>query len=336
MPDLRFFSAKTEMALKDVLELTQSRLLADGLEATISGCAPLSLAGPNDVSFFSDRRYSESLKSTRAGYVFVTHDKAKDLPDQAKALIVSSPQAAWSRLCCVFYRLLRHEGTAHIHKTAHLEAGVDLSIGVVIGQGAYIGAGTRLEPYSVIGPGCTLGRGSHIGAHASVFCTLAGDRVSVFSGARIGEAGFGVSGDERGLMDVPQLGRVILQDDVTIGANSCVDRGAYGDTVIGEGTKIDNLVQIAHNVQLGRGCIIAAHSGLSGSVKVGDGAMFGGRTGILDHVSVGDKARIGASSAVFRDIPAGELWSGYPAKASRQFLREVAWLGKQAIKKDQS
>lgn len=296
-------------------------------------CAPLATAGRGDAAYFSDRRYLGSLKKTKAGYVFVTEDNAALVPEQSLALIVKSPQAAWARVADALYTPIRHEGAA-IHPTARIEAGVYIGIGVVIGQNAEIGSGTRLEAYSVIGPGCSIGRNCRVGAHATVYCTLMGDRVHIASGAHIGEAGFGVSGDEQGLLDVPQLGRVILQDNVSVGSGTCIDRGAFDDTVIGEATKIDNLVQIAHNVQIGRQCIIAAHAGISGSARIGDGAMFGGRAGLIDHITVGASAKVAAGAVVYKDVPAGEMWSGFPAKPSRQFLREAAWLSKQAAQKD--
>ena len=162
---------------------------------------------------------------------------------------------------------------------------------------------------------------------------LLGDRVRVLSGAVIGEAGFGVAAGSGATVDVPQLGRVILQDDVSVGAGTCIDRGAWEDTVVGEGTKIDNLVQIAHNVRLGRKCLLAGHVGISGSVVVGDGAVFGGRAGVADHLTIGAGARVLAAAGVMKDIPAGETWVGAPARPVRQFMRETAWLTREAQKR---
>jgi UDP-3-O-[3-hydroxymyristoyl] glucosamine N-acyltransferase len=336
MPDLRFFKIAPPVDLSTALQISGARWPADraSLGGQIAVCAPLASADREGAAFFSDKRYLASLKSSRAAFVFVGEANADAVPETATPLITASPQAAWSRLAAHLYHPLRHEGTAPIHPSARIESGVEIGVGVVIGQGAEIGKGTRLEAYSVIGPGVAIGRDGFIGSHASVHCALLGDRVTIAAGARIGESGFGVSGDAKGLVDVPQLGRVLLQDDVSIGAGTCVDRGAYDDTVIGEGSKIDNMVQIAHNVRIGRHCIIAAHSGISGSVIVGDGAMFGGRAGIIDHIKIGAGAKIAAGAIVLRDVPAGEMWSGHPAKLLRQFLRETAWLSKQVATRE--
>ena len=182
----------------------------------------------------------------------------------------------------------------------------------------------------MIGPGVAIGRDCRIGANVTVGFALIGDRVTLSAGVRIGEPGFGAAVSSQGPVDVPQLGRVILQDNVTVGANSCIDRGAYDDTVIGENTKIDNLCMVGHNCVIGRSCLMAAHTGLSGSVTVGDGVMFGGKAGVGDHLTIGEGARVAAGAGVLQDIPKGETWSGYPAKPLRQSLREAIWLAKQA------
>ncbi len=336
MPDLRFFEVGSKIDVDQAMGLTSTRLLSPDRKGSgfIEACAPLSFGGLDGgqgrAAFFSDRRYLAKLQRTRAEYVFVTPDFAGHVPEGSVALIGASPQAAWSRLAAKLYRPRIHDGSQAVHPSVRCEDGVSLGVGVVIGQDAEIGAGTRIEAYAVIGPGVRIGRNCRIGAHSTIYCAMIGDRVQLSSGVRIGEAGFGVSGDGKGLVDVPQLGRVILQDDVSVGAGTCIDRGAFDDTIVGEATKIDNLVQIAHNVRIGRNCIVAAHTGLSGSVEVGDGAMFGGRAGVVDHLRIGAGGKIGAGSCVFKDVADGQTVSGYPARASRQFLRETVWLEKHA------
>ena len=336
MPDPRFFETSSKIDLDQAAALTAARLTKPGLRGSgfISACAPLSLGGAGKAAFFSDRRYLATLHRTDAEFVFVTSDYVEDVPAGSVPIVSPAPQAAWARLASRLYRPRVHEGGSPIHHTARREDGVSLGVGVVIGQDVEIGAGTRIEAYSVIGPGVRIGRNCRIGAHSTLYCAMLGDRVQLASGVRIGEAGFGVSGDARGLVDIPQLGRVILQDDVSIGAGTCVDRGAYEDTIVGEATKIDNMVQIAHNARIGRNCIIAAHSGVSGSVRIGDGAMFGGRAGIIDHIEIGAGAKVAAGAIVFKDVMPGAMVSGFPARPSRQFLREMLWLEKNAAVKD--
>jgi len=213
---------------------------------------------------------------------------------------------------------------AFVDDTALIEPGAIVEAGAIIGAGASIGAGTVIAPTAVIGRNCQIGRDGYVGPGASVQYALVGNRVVIHGGARIGQDGFGFAGGAKGPERMPQIGRVVIQDDVEIGSNTTVDRGAMTDTVIGEGTKIDNLVQIAHNVRIGRGCIIAGHCGLSGSVTLGDYVMLGGRVGIADHITVGDRVQVAASSGLMYDIPAGERWAGMPAQPMRDFFRELS------------
>lgn len=331
MPDRRFFDhsgpvSAAELARSCGIDGVGPR--ADAL--TIETAAPLSQAGPAAVSFFSDKRYLADLRATRAGAVFLPEQYAAEVPEGTLALVTRQPQADWARAALRLHPVRRLDNDVAIHPTARLEEGVTLAPGVVIGADVRIGSGTRIGPNSVIGVGVAIGRDCVVGAGAVVEFALVGDRVSIGPGAVIGHAGFGVAGSSTGAVDVPQLGRVILQDGVSVGANACVDRGAWVDTVVGENSKIDNLVQIGHGVQIGRSCAIAANTGISGSVKIGDGVQMGGAVGIADHLEIGSGARLAGHAGVMENVPAGETWAGFPAKPIRRWLREAAWLAKQS------
>lgn len=330
MPDARFYESMPPVSLSDLAELCGAELLdKEAGDRLISGVAPLTSARAEAVTFLADRRLASELAQSAAGACFLDPRHKSQAPAGCAVLATPFPQAAWSKAAL---RLCRPRPLAK-GEAGLIETGVLISEGAVIGDGARLGRGTVIEPGAVIGPGVAIGRDCRIGARAVVGFSLIGDRVTIAAGAVIGEQGFGAAPSPAGMIDIPQLGRVIIQDGVTIGANTCIDRGAFDDTVIGENTKIDNLVQIAHNVQLGRNCVLAAHTGISGSVKVGDGAMFGGRAGVADHVVIGERARIAAASGVMKDVPAGETWGGSPARPLRRWMRETAWLAMMAEKR---
>jgi len=333
-PDTRFFESLGPVTLGAVAELTGASVAADAAGRLVEVAAVLSAAERSAVSFLADGRHAASAGVTQAGACFVRADAVESLPEGCVPLTCGLPQAAWAIAATSLHRPREFDPDApSVHPTAMLESGVRVGQGVVIGAGAQIGANTVVSPGAVIGPGVAIGRDCVVGARAVVGFALIGDRVRIYGGAVIGEAGFGVTLGPGGLVDIPQLGRVILQDNVAIGANSCVDRGAFDDTVIGENSKIDNLVQIAHNVVIGRNCVVAGHSGLSGSARVGDGVQLGGGVGLADHVTVGDGARVGARGGVTRDIPPGQTWVGYPARPYREFFREVSWLTRAAAQR---
>ncbi|MFN3352058.1 MAG: UDP-3-O-(3-hydroxymyristoyl)glucosamine N-acyltransferase [Brevundimonas sp.] len=327
MPDPRFFRRLPPVALADLVGDWGE--VARGGEQRISGVAPLSSAGGDDLAFLSDRKLAGRLADTAAGAVVVAPDMVERAPPSAAVAVSRFPQGLWARAASRLFAPISLDVASSVAEAVEDDS-VVVEPGVVLGRGVRIGRGTRIGANSVIGPGVQIGRDCSIGSHVTLGFALVGDGVRILSGARIGEAGFGAAASPRGPIDVPQLGRVILQDHVTVGANTCIDRGAFDDTVIGEGTKIDNLVMIAHNCRIGRFCLLAGHAGLAGSVTVGDGVMFGGRAGVGDHITIGDGARIAAGAGVLADVPAGETWSGYPAKPIRQSLREAVWLAKQA------
>ncbi|MEI7931764.1 MAG: UDP-3-O-(3-hydroxymyristoyl)glucosamine N-acyltransferase [Alphaproteobacteria bacterium] len=328
MPDPRFFVTHEPLSVSDVARLTGAQLTGPA-EARISQVAPLSQADQSSLAFFADKRRARELAETHAAAVLVTQAGAASVPKGCEILITSTPQVAWGKIASVMHQPITHDAQGGaVHPTAHIGQGVVLGPGVVVGQGAAIGTGTVVHGGAVIGPGVQIGRNCVIGANASLAFALLGDGVSILAGARIGEAGFGVAGGDQGAVDIPQLGRAILQDNVTIGANSCVDRGAWDDTVIGENSKLDNLVHVAHNVRMGRNCRLAAYTGISGSVVIGDGAIFGGKAGVADQLTIGEGAAIGASASVFKSVPPREVWTGFPARPMRRWLREQAVLAR--------
>ena len=326
-PDPRFFERLPALTVGDLAERIGGEVSRGG-DRTVSAVAPLAVAGAADVAFLGDRRFMPALADSRAGCVVVPASAVDAAPAKAAVIVSGEAQAAWARASLLLHRPIALIQAANPEEAAEDET-VVFEPGVVLGAGARIGRGTRIGANTVIGPGVQIGRDCVIGSNVTIGFALIGDRVRLLSGARIGEPGFGAAGSRTGPVDVPQLGRVILQDGVSVGANSCIDRGAYDDTVIGENTKIDNLCMVGHNCVIGRSCLMAAHTGLSGSVTVGDGVMFGGKAGVGDHLTIGEGARVAAGAGVLQDIPAGETWSGYPAKPLRQFLREAVWLAKQ-------
>ncbi|MBN9318405.1 MAG: UDP-3-O-(3-hydroxymyristoyl)glucosamine N-acyltransferase [Caulobacterales bacterium] len=332
MPDPRFFESKGALSLEALAKLTGATL-SDPAKASIeiTVAAPLGRAGADGVSFLAGGKHLTGLAATRAGACFVSPRHAADVPAGCVALIADYPQAAWAKAAAALHAPRRHPAAAPaIHPDAAFEEDVELGPGVVVGPGAQIGRGTRIGAGAVIGPGVAIGRDCDIGPRVVVGFALVGDRVRLHAGSVVGEAGFGTAASPKGPVDIPQLGRVILQDGVTLGANSCVDRGAWEDTSVGENSKIDNLVHVAHNVSLGRNCLLAAYTGISGSVTVGDGVMFGGKAGVADHLNVGAGAVVGASASVFKNIPAAETWTGFPARPIKRWMRETAWVSRAA------
>lgn len=328
MPDARFFTTLPPRSVAGIAEVVGGEV-ARGGERMIASVAPLSDADGGAIAFLADRKLAPALATTGAGCVIVSPAFADAAPDTAAVIVSDEPQAAWAKASALLHHPVMLDLAADRAAVCEDDS-VVLEPGVVLGAGARIGRGTRVGANTVIGPGVQIGRYCRIGVNASIGFALIGDRVQVYSGARIGEAGFGAAWSKTGPIDIPQLGRVIVQDNVTVGANTCIDRGAYADTVIGENSKIDNLVMIGHNCVLGRNVLMAAHSGISGTVTVGDNVMFGGQAGVGDHITIGKGARIAAGAGVLADVPAGEIWSGYPAKPLRQSLREAVWLAKQA------
>jgi UDP-3-O-[3-hydroxymyristoyl] glucosamine N-acyltransferase len=339
MAKTSFFPPALTPSIGAIVDWTGARA-DDGADMTliIRGVAPIDRAAPGDLTFLDNPRYAADLSKTRASAVLLQPRHRDRAPAGCVALSTAQPYRAFAEvLLRLFPDASRPASTfgetgvsarASVHPAARLEAGVIVDPGAVVGPGAQIGAHTFIGANAVIGPNVRIGRNSVVGANCTVVCALIGDRVILHPGARIGQDGFGFAMGPRGHLKVPQVGRVILQDDVEIGAGSAVDRGANRDTVIGEGTKIDNLVQIGHNVVIGRHCVIVAQAGISGSCTIEDFVAIGGQAGLSGHLHIGAGAQIAADAGLMSDVPAGGRWGGSPARPIRDLWKEVTLLKK--------
>jgi len=333
MPD--FVKPDRELTIGEIAVLTRAKLRdGDPADRRIRNIAPLDTATPSDLSFLDNSKYFDDLAGTRAGICLISPRFVASAPREVAVLETPHPYPAFVAVTrALFPAMLRPTSlygmsgratSSHVHHTARLEANVTIDPLAVIGPRAQIGASTVIAAGAVIGPDVCIGRDCAIGASATIVYALIGDRVIIHPGVRIGQDGFGYLPSPHGHQKIPQTRRVIVQDDVEIGANTTIDRGATRDTVIGEGTKIDNLVHIAHNVTIGRHCLIAGQTGISGSATVGDFAMFGGQVGVADHVTIGTGVMLGARAGVMSNIPAGARWAGYPAEPLIEWKRGIA------------
>ena len=336
MADPRFYDNRGPFRLAELCEAT-------GLDcppgadraALVFDVAGLGPAGPPHLSFFDGRRGKEDFLATKAGWCLVGNKPRDAFPPDTVLLPCAAAARVFGDIARKFYpehELGIHAQETAIHPSAKLGEGIVLAPGVIIGPNAEIGDATRIGAYSVIGRGVTIGRRAEIGSHVAIGFAHLGDDVLIQPGVKIGASGFGFSSGPEGHSKIPQLGRVIIQDHVELGSNSTVDRGALGDTVLGEGTKIDNLVQIGHNSVTGRHCVLAGAAGLSGSAVLGDFVIVGGKTGVSDHVTIGDRARIAGMSGVARDLEGARDYGGIPARPIRDWHKETALIAKLARK----
>ena len=335
MVDTSFFINNGPFTLQQVAEICEAELQnAEKAGVTVNNINTMERAGAGEICFFYDKKAKAKGAEIKAEACVTTAELAQFLAENVIVLISANPKLAFlklnSRLYAEYQPRADIASSARIHPSAIIGQNCSIADHVVIGENVKIGDNCILEAGAVINRGCQIGNNCRIGSNASVSYTIMGNDCFIYNGARIGSDGFGflmVAGQHK---RIPQVGRVIIGNDVEIGANSCVDRGALDDTVIGDGCRIDNLVQIAHNDKLGRGCVVVAQTGIAGSCTFGDYVVCGGQTGFAGHLTIGSGAQIGAQSGLMRNVEPGAIMMGYPAVGIKDFMRQTAYLQKAA------
>ena len=339
-PDPRFFPSAGAFSLDQLAEISGAKgIRRQTPDRSFTDVAALDDAGESNVTFLENKAYLDQFESTRAGCCIVAPAYADRAPDGTSLLVSDGPYLAYARVAAAFHpdadrSYCPAAGDDLVHKSARIGEGTVIGAGVAVGPNAEIGKNCLIGPNAFIGDAVRIGDNCRIGPSVSVRFCLIGNNVSLFAGVRIGEPGFGFAASAAGAVTVPQVGRVLIDDHVEIGANSTIDRGSGPDTVIGAGTRIDNLVQIGHNVRIGKGCIIVAQSGVAGSTIIGNGVQMGGQVGIAGHLNIGDGARIAAQSGIMRDVAVGSVVAGSPALPAKHYFRQVAAISRLAGAKD--
>lgn len=314
MADKRFHKNSGPFTASEIAKKASCDVIGNG-DLVITDVASLSNASVEHLTFLDNIKYKQQLPNSNAGVCIMHPDMVSDAPEGMVCLTSKTPYKSYALAAQMFYPFAKKEVT-NIHETSFVSDHTTIGDGVII------------EANSVIGEGVVIGDNVHIGSNVTITHSLIGNNVRIHNGAQIGQDGFGFALDPSGYVPVPQLGRVIIEDHVSIGANTCIDRGAGPDTIIGQGSIIDNLVQIAHNVKIGKGCVITAQVGISGSTEIGDYCVFGGQSGVAGHLKIGVGAQVGAQSGVTKDVEAGQKLMGFPARPIREYWREMARLKK--------
>ncbi len=328
------FTVEEIATISGCLDVRQGN--AESNLTTIQGIASLEDAGIGHLSVLHNAKYVPALKTTKASFCMIHPDYVLQAPQNLTLFIDPYPYRAYAAIATAFYPDVEDtfvNQNEAIHPTAKIGQNCLIEQGVVIGPCAEIGDNTKIGAHTVIGPHVKIGNNCSIAPHVTLFYCVIGNECILYPGVRVGQAGFGFHMDDKGHVKVPQLGRVLIHDDVEIGSNTTIDRGSLDDTIIGRGSRIDNLVQIAHDVQLGRGCVIVAQVGIAGSTKLGDYVIVAGQVGISGHLKIGSKTRIAAQSGVMRDVSPGETIAGSPAVPIKQWHRQTVCISNLTHKK---
>lgn len=334
MPDSRFFKKAGPFTLKQLAEIGGCELQKpEDADIQIENVNSLHDAGKTDISFLLSRKYLDNLKKTQAGACIVHPDFAASAPEKTAVLLSKEPYRSYGLIAAAFYPAVKVEKTivhpkAVVSETAVVGEGSRIDAGAVIGENVTLGKNCHVCPNAVIGDNVVMGDDCIVGENASVLYTLAGNKVYIYPGARIGQDGFGFFMSPKGHTKIPQLGRVIIGNDVEIGANTTIDRGALDDTIIGDGSRLDNLVQFGHNVQTGKCCVVVSQAGIAGSTHLGDFVVLAGQVGVAGHLNIGSGAQIAGQSGVMRDVEPMESLMGTPAVPIKDFMRQAATLKK--------
>ncbi|WP_417830591.1 UDP-3-O-(3-hydroxymyristoyl)glucosamine N-acyltransferase [Thalassospira sp.] len=338
MADARFFRRKGPFSIAEIAKLTETTPVNAPDETRVfQDVSPLQNADADILSFFDNRKYLDAFVTSKAGACFVRPEFVDRAPEGMVLFTTKDPYRAYAKAATAFYPFETANGVisdhAVIDPTAKLGKGVQIDAGAVIGAHCEIGDGTIIASNAVIGEGVVIGAGCKIGANASISHSLIGNLCLIYPGARIGQDGFGFAMGPQGHVKVPQLGRVVIGNDVEVGSNSTIDRGAGPDTVIGNGCRIDNLVQIGHNVELGMGCVIVSQVGISGSTRIGNFAVLAGQAGITGHLEIGDGAKVAAQAGVMKNVGPGETVGGSPAVPVMEYHKQTVALSRLIRKK---